>query len=74
MKTLLDIINKLQMKLEDCYNDIDSMEKDIGELHLVIDKLSKRKCTDEEWKHCGVEKMGCEGCHYESVGGKDGTK
>ena len=23
------------------------------------------KCTDNEWKHCRVEKMGCRGCHYD---------
>ena len=23
------------------------------------------KCTDKEWKHCRVEKMGCSGCYYE---------
>lgn len=22
------------------------------------------KCTDKEWQHCRVEKMGCRGCHY----------
>ena len=22
------------------------------------------KCTDKEWQHCRVEKMGCEGCYY----------
>ena len=22
------------------------------------------KCTDNEWKHCRVEKMGCDGCYY----------
>lgn len=25
----------------------------------------KEKCDDKEWMHCRVEKMGCEGCHYE---------
>lgn len=23
------------------------------------------KCGDEEWQHCQVEKMGCEGCYYD---------
>lgn len=23
------------------------------------------KCTDKEWKHCRVEKMGCDGCYYD---------
>ncbi len=23
------------------------------------------KCTDKEWQHCRVEKMGCEGCYYD---------
>ena len=23
------------------------------------------KCTDKEWDHCRVEKMGCKGCHYD---------
>ena len=23
------------------------------------------KCGDKEWMHCNVEKMGCDGCHYE---------
>lgn len=23
------------------------------------------KCTDKEWQHCRVEKMGCTGCHYD---------
>ena len=22
------------------------------------------QCTDNEWKHCRVEKMGCDGCYY----------
>lgn len=25
----------------------------------------KEKCNDKEWTHCRVEKMGCNGCHYE---------
>ena len=25
----------------------------------------KPKCDDKEWMHCRVEKMGCDGCHYE---------
>ena len=25
----------------------------------------KPKCDDKEWMHCNVEKMGCDGCHYE---------
>lgn len=25
----------------------------------------KPKCDDKEWMHCSVEKMGCDGCHYE---------
>lgn len=25
----------------------------------------KEKCTDKEWMHCRVEKMGCNGCYYE---------
>lgn len=27
--------------------------------------LKKEKCTDKEWQHCRVEKMGCKGCHYD---------
>lgn len=23
------------------------------------------KCTDKEWQHCRVEKMGCPGCYYD---------
>lgn len=23
------------------------------------------KCTDKEWQHCQVEKMGCPGCYYD---------
>lgn len=23
------------------------------------------KCTDKEWQHCRVKKMGCEGCYYD---------
>lgn len=23
-----------------------------------------KKCTSKEWDSCGVEKMGCKGCHY----------
>ena len=23
------------------------------------------KCTDKEWQHCRVEKMGCTGCYYD---------
>lgn len=23
------------------------------------------KCTDKEWQHCRVEKMGCSGCYYD---------
>ena len=25
----------------------------------------KPKCDDKEWMHCKVEKMECDGCHYE---------
>lgn len=25
------------------------------------------KCTDKEWKHCRVEKMGCNGCFYDDL-------
>lgn len=25
------------------------------------------KCDDKEWQHCGVEKMGCEGCYYDEI-------
>ncbi|WP_288887034.1 nucleotide modification associated domain-containing protein [uncultured Eubacterium sp.] len=25
----------------------------------------KEKCDDKQWMHCRVEKMGCDGCHYE---------
>ena len=25
----------------------------------------KPKCDDKEWMYCNVEKMGCDGCHYE---------
>lgn len=25
------------------------------------------KCTDKEWQHCRVEKMGCEGCYYNVI-------
>ena len=24
-----------------------------------------KDCTDKEWKHCRVEKMGCKGCNYD---------
>lgn len=23
------------------------------------------RCTDKEWQHCRVEKMGCTGCYYD---------
>ena len=25
------------------------------------------KCTDKEWQHCQVEKMGCHGCYYDET-------
>lgn len=25
------------------------------------------KCTDKEWQHCRVEKMGCIGCYYDEI-------
>ncbi len=25
------------------------------------------KCTDKEWQHCRVEKMGCPGCYYDEI-------
>lgn len=25
------------------------------------------KCTDKEWQHCQVEKMGCKGCYYDEI-------
>lgn len=25
------------------------------------------KCTDKEWQHCRVEKMGCSGCYYDEI-------
>ncbi len=25
------------------------------------------KCTDNEWKHCRVEKMECDGCYYNNI-------
>ena len=32
------------------------------------------KCTDKEWKHCRVEKMGCKGCHYDKENVKEVIK
>lgn len=29
--------------------------------------LDKDKCTDKEWQHCRVEKMGCNGCYYDGI-------
>lgn len=29
--------------------------------------LEKEKCTDKEWQHCRVEKMGCKGCYYNTT-------
>lgn len=26
---------------------------------------NKKECTDKEWQHCRVEKMGCNGCYYD---------
>lgn len=31
----------------------------------MFNKILKEKCSDEEWSGCRVEKMGCDGCHYE---------
>lgn len=28
-------------------------------------------CGDKEWKHCRVEKRGCEGCYYNEAYKKD---
>ena len=25
------------------------------------------ECTDKEWQHCQVEKMGCTGCYYDEI-------
>ena len=25
------------------------------------------KCSDKEWQHCRVEKMGCKGCYYDEA-------
>lgn len=25
------------------------------------------KCSDNEWQHCQVEKMGCSGCYYDEI-------
>ena len=25
------------------------------------------KCSDKEWQHCRVEKMGCTGCYYDEI-------
>lgn len=25
------------------------------------------ECTDKEWQHCRVEKMGCTGCYYDDI-------
>lgn len=25
------------------------------------------ECTDKEWQHCRVEKMGCPGCYYDEI-------
>lgn len=27
----------------------------------------KMECTDKEWQHCRVEKMGCPGCYYDEI-------
>ncbi len=27
----------------------------------------KMECTDKEWQHCRVEKMGCTGCYYDDI-------
>ena len=31
-------------------------------------------CTDNEWKHCRVEKMGCKGCYYDQAYKEDVNK
>lgn len=40
---------------EDCYQELISAN---AKLQTIPE------CTDKEWQSCGVEKMGCEGCHY----------
>lgn len=33
----------------------------------IIEELTSytyKTCTDKQWEHCRVEKMGCDGCHY----------
>lgn len=29
--------------------------------------VRKMECTDKEWQHCRVEKMGCTGCYYDEI-------
>ena len=47
---------------EDCYQDLiginAKLQNRIFELIAVEDV--KKECTDKEWQHCRVEKMGCE--------------
>lgn len=62
-KTLLDIIKKLEKERDGIYNDYQDLGKEKLKLEEKIENL-KKKCTDKEWIHCRVEKMGCEGCHY----------
>ena len=42
---------------EDCYQELIGMNAKL------------QVCTDKEWQHCRVEKMGCEGCHYDKKEG-----
>lgn len=45
------------------------LRKKIEDQSTIIDyleKQNKKKCTSKQWDHCNAEKMGCEGCYYNS--------
>lgn len=48
---------------EDCYQELISINAKLQ---------AKPDCTDKEWMHCRVEKMGCTGCHYDIEAKKKG--
>lgn len=59
IETLLEIINKI------------SNDNDI--LRNKSKSKSKKRCTDNEWKTCEVEKRGCQGCFYDDGTSKNET-
>lgn len=67
-------IKELEKERDGIYDDYQDLGKEFYILQTKNEETTKKylelikeKCTDKEWQHCRVEKMGCKNCYYEEV-------